>query len=41
MLFLKHLKMRKFTVGGSAFQTFITLSMKNFCLMLAVHLGLN
>ena len=31
----------KFTVDGSAFRTFITLSTKNFCLMLAVHLGLN
>jgi len=26
---------------SNAFQTFITLSTKNFCLMLAVHLGLN
>jgi len=26
---------------ASAFQTCITLSTKNFCLMLAVHLGLN
>jgi len=39
MLFLKH-RDTKFTVDGSAFQKFITLSMKNFCLMLAVRLGL-
>ena len=38
MLFLKTLKDAKFTVDGSAFQT---LSTKNFCLILAVHLGLN
>jgi len=38
MLFLKTFKDVKFTVDGSAFQTFITLSTKNFCLMLAVHL---
>jgi len=31
----------KFVVDGNAFQTFITLSTKSFCLMLAVHLGLN
>jgi len=37
----KTFKYVKFTVDGSAFQTFITLSTKNFCLMLAVHLGLN
>jgi len=30
----------KFTVVGSAFQTFIILSTKNFSLVLAVHLGL-
>jgi len=41
MLFLKTFKDAKFTVDGSAFQTFISLSTKNFCLMLAVHLGLN
>ena len=41
MLFLKTFKDAKFTVDGSAFQTFITLSTKNFCLMLAVHLRLN
>jgi len=29
----------KFTVDSSAFQTFITLSTKNFRLMLAVHVG--
>ena len=31
----------KFTVDGSAFQTYITVSTKNFCIMLAMHLGLN
>jgi len=41
MLFLKRFKDAKFVVDGNAFQTFITLSTKNFCLMLAVHLGLN
>ena len=41
MLFLKTFKDAKFTVDGSAFQTFNTLSTKNFCPMLAVHLGLN
>jgi len=41
MLFLKTFKDAKFAVDGNAFQTFITLSTKNFCLMLAVHLGLN
>ena len=41
MLFLKTFKDAKFVVDGNAFQTFITLSTKNFCLMLAVHLGLN
>ena len=41
MLFLKKFKDAKFVVDGNAFQTFITLSTKNFCLMLAVHLGLN
>jgi len=41
MLFLKAFKDAKFVVDGNAFQTFITLSTKNFCLMLAVHLGLN
>jgi len=41
MLFPKTFKDAKFTVNGNAFQTFITLSTKNFCLMLAVHLGLN
>ena len=41
MLFLKTFKDAKFVVDGNAFQTFITLSMKSFCLMLAVHLGLN
>jgi len=40
-VFLKTFKDVKFTVDGNAFQTFITLSSKNFCLMLAVHLGLN
>jgi len=39
MLFLKTFKDAKFTVDGSAFQTFITLSTKNFCLMLSVHLA--
>ena len=33
--------MQKFVVDGNAFQTFITLSTKNFCLMRAVRLGLN
>jgi len=37
VLFLKTFKGVKFAVDGSAFQTFITLSAKNFCLMLAVH----
>ena len=41
MLFLKTFKDAKFVVDGNAFQTFITLSTKNFCLMLAVLLGLN
>jgi len=41
MLFLKTFKDAKSVVDGIAFQTFITLSTKNFCLMLAVHLGLN
>ena len=41
MLFLKTFKDAKFVVDGNAFQAFITLSTKNFCLMLAVHLGLN
>ena len=41
MLFLKTVKDAKFVVDGNAFQTFITLSTKSFCLMLAVHLGLN
>ena len=41
MLFLKTYKDAKFVVDGNAFQTFITLSTKNLCLMLAVHLGLN
>ena len=41
MLFLKTFKDAKFVVDGNAFQTFITLSTKNFFLMLAVHLGLN
>jgi len=36
MLFLKTFKGAKFVVDGNAFQTFITLSTKNFCLMLAV-----
>jgi len=31
---------KTFTVDGSAFQTSITLSTKNLCLMLAVHLGM-
>jgi len=39
MMFLKTFKDGKFTVNGSAFQTFITPSTKNFCLMLAVLLG--
>jgi len=37
----KKFKDVKFTVDGSTFQTFITVSTKNCCLMLAVHLGLN
>ena len=41
MLFLKTYKDAKFVVDSNAFQTFITLSTKNFCLMLAVHLVLN
>jgi len=41
ILFLKTFKDAKFVVDANAFQTFITLSTKNFCLMLAVHLGLN
>ena len=41
MLFLKTFKDAKFIVDGNAFQTFITLATKNFCLMLAVNLGLN
>jgi len=40
MLFLQTFKDAKFVVDGNAFQTFITPSTKNFCLMLAVHLGL-
>jgi len=36
MLFLKTFKGVKFVVDGNAFQTFITVSTKNFCLMLAV-----
>ena len=38
MLFLKTFKDAKFVVNGNAFETFITLSTKNFCLMLAVCL---
>jgi len=34
MLFLKTFKDAKFVVDGNAFQTFITLSTKTFCLML-------
>ena len=41
MLLLKTFKDAKFVVDSNAFQTFITLSTKNFCLMLAVHLALN
>ena len=41
MLFLKTFKDAKYTVDGCAFQTLITLSTKHFCLLLAVHLGLN
>jgi len=41
MLFLKKFKDAKFVVDSNAFQRFITPSAKNFCLMLAVHLGLN
>jgi len=42
MLFLQTFQDVKFAIDGSAFQTFpITLSTKNFCLMLAVHRGLN
>jgi len=41
MLFLITFRDAQFTVDGSALQTFITLSTKNFCLILAVHLGLN
>ena len=37
MLFLKTFKDAKFVVDGNAFQTFITLSTKNFCLMLAMY----
>ena len=37
MLFLKTFKDAKFVVDGNAFQTFTTLSTKNFCLMLAMH----
>ena len=37
MLLPKRLKMYKFTVGGIAFQTFVTPSTKNFCLVLAVN----
>ena len=37
----KTFKDAKFVVDGNAFETFITLSTKNFCLMLTVHLGLN
>ena len=33
MLFLKTFKDAKFVVDGNAFQTIITLSTKNFCLM--------
>jgi len=39
MLLLKTFKDAKFVVDGNAFQTFITLSTKNLCLMLTVHLG--
>ena len=35
VLFLKTFKDVKFTVDGSAFETFITPSTKNYCLMLA------
>jgi len=41
MLCPKTFKDAKFVVDGNVFQTFITLSTKNFCLMLAVRLGLN
>ena len=41
MLFLKTFKDAKFVVDGNAFQTFITLSTKNFCLMLAVYLAVH
>ena len=41
MLVLKADKFEKFTVGGSALQTLTTLSTKNFCLRLDVHLGVN
>jgi len=41
MLFLKTFKDAKFLVDGNAFQTFITLSTKNFCLMLAVYLAVH
>ena len=37
MLFLKTFKDAKSVVDVNVFQTFITLSTKNFCLMLAVH----
>jgi len=37
----KTLKVLKFTVDGSEFLTFITLSTKKIGLMLAMHLGLN
>ena len=39
MLFLKTFNDAKFTVDGSAFQTFITLSTKNFCLVLMKSLS--
>jgi len=41
MIFPKTCKDAKFVVDGSALQTFITRSTKNFCLMLALCLGLN
>jgi len=41
MLVLNVHNFEKFTVGGNAFQIFITRSTKNFCLRLDVHLGLN
>jgi len=41
MLFLKTFKDATFVVDGNAFQTFITLSTRNFCLMLAVYLAVH